>query len=186
MTACHSPCGQGEVAGFASLDLDDVRVAVAEVVLEQRDLPSGGEGTAPGGSRDCGALLGVGQRFGSRGVVVVHEVGVVVWGGETAGARLPRREAGRGEAGDDRLGVGDQLPIEGADERTVSQGAVPGRPVGVADHHGGAVAVGQDLVCGAASEVVEPLVAGGGGAEVHERVVGNGPRLRSRKASRQA
>lgn len=52
---------QGQVVLLALLDLDDVWVVVAEIVLQQRDLPSSGEGADPGGRGRRSALLGLGQ-----------------------------------------------------------------------------------------------------------------------------
>ena len=87
-----------------------------------------------------------------------------------------RRVARRGESCDDRLCVGDKLPVERPDQCAVDDWSVPGVPVGVTHHHVVGISMSEDLVSGSLPVRIEPFETAWGQSEVDDRVVGNRPR----------
>jgi hypothetical protein len=166
---------QGEVVVLTVLHPDHVRVIVAQVMLEQSHLPASGEGADPRGCCGRRPSFGLGQWFRSGGLIVTHEIGDFFWCRQATAACLAGGVAGGGKPGDDGLGVSNEFPVERSDYGSVGHHDVPGVPVGMADNDCIVVSVGEDLVGSATTELIEPLITWGSGAEVNQSVVGYGP-----------
>ena len=86
------------------------------------------------------------QADAAGGLIVLQKRSCFIGGRKTAPAGGAGGVARRGESSDDRLGIGNELPVEGTYKGTFSHSRIAGVPVGVTHDYFCAVAIGEDLI----------------------------------------